>query len=213
MIKKQKAISLIGAGNMSNELIPWIRQSGYIIDYIYDDNSKLDYSQEIIIKNQIFQNLQYIIAVGYPQIKQKIISNIKQEIKWASPVIHPSVVIGGLTYIGLGSIIGPYVVLTYDIMIEELATINTHVTIGHNVIIGKMFHASAGSTVSGNVIIGDRVFMGANAVIKEKINICSDVIIGAGAVVVKDIIKSGKYAGNPAKKINEGTIYINDPRR
>ena len=30
---------------------------------------------------------------------------------------------------------------------------------------------------------------------------CDNVVIGAGSVVIKDITVSGKYAGNPAKKI------------
>ena len=49
--------------------------------------------------------------------------------------------------------------------------------------------------------IGNNVSIGSNATILP-VKICSDVVIGAGSVVTKDIAVPGKYAGNPAKKIN-----------
>ena len=33
------------------------------------------------------------------------------------------------------------------------------------------------------------------------IQICDNVVIGAGSVVTKNILESGKYAGNPLRKI------------
>ena len=48
--------------------------------------------------------------------------------------------------------------------------------------------------------ISSNVHIGSNSTILP-VNICSNVVIGAGSVVTKNITKSGKYAGNPAKKI------------
>ena len=48
----------------------------------------------------------------------------------------------------------------------------------------------------------DNVLIGSNVTILP-VKICDDVVIGAGSVVTKNIYKSGKYAGNPAKKIKE----------
>ena len=49
--------------------------------------------------------------------------------------------------------------------------------------------------------IGNNVSIGSNSTILP-VSICDNVIIGAGSVVTKDIVESGKYAGNPAKKIS-----------
>ena len=51
-------------------------------------------------------------------------------------------------------------------------------------------------------LIGDQVSIGSNATILP-VKICSGTIIGAGAVVTRDILEPGKYAGNPARKINK----------
>ena len=48
--------------------------------------------------------------------------------------------------------------------------------------------------------ISSNVYIGSNSTILP-VKICSNVVIGAGSVVTKNIIKPGKYAGNPAKKI------------
>lgn len=48
--------------------------------------------------------------------------------------------------------------------------------------------------------IGNHVSIGSNSTILP-VSICDNVIIGAGSVVTKDIVESGNYAGNPAKKI------------
>lgn len=48
--------------------------------------------------------------------------------------------------------------------------------------------------------IDSNVYIGSNSTILP-VNICSNVVIGAGSTVTKNILKSGIYAGNPAKKI------------
>jgi sugar O-acyltransferase (sialic acid O-acetyltransferase NeuD family) len=204
MIKKP--ISLLGAGGMAREFVSWITQSNYEIEYLYDSNQHIDVLRKIgecryPVSRKFRKESLYIMAVGYPNTKEKIINSIKEKINWADAIVHPSVIIGNNIILSKGSVVCPLSVLTADIIIKKLATINTLVTIGHNCRIGEMFHASPGSTVSGNVSIGDRVFLGTNACIKEKITVCNDVIIGAGTVVIKDITESGIYAGNPAIQI------------
>ena len=52
----------------------------------------------------------------------------------------------------------------------------------------------------GETVVGNNVSIGSNGTILP-VTICSDVFIGAGAVVTKNIIASGRYAGNPAKRL------------
>jgi acetyltransferase-like isoleucine patch superfamily enzyme len=48
--------------------------------------------------------------------------------------------------------------------------------------------------------VGARVAIGSNATILP-VQICDDVVIGAGSVVTRDIMQSGIYAGNPARRL------------
>jgi acetyltransferase-like isoleucine patch superfamily enzyme len=85
----------------------------------------------------------------------------------------------------------------------ELVEIGADCFIGHGVVFVNDLFSSGGPARGRRDLwkatrVGARVSIGSNASILP-VNICDDVVIGAGAVVVKDIAKSGVYAGNPAQ--------------
>ena len=121
--------------------------------------------------------------------------------------------------IGDDSFVGPFVEIQKNTTIGkntkiqshsficELVSIGDECFIGHGVMfINDLF--SEGRPANGdkyfwkNTKIGNNVSIGSNATILP-IEICDNVVIGAGAVVTKNIVESGVYAGNPAKKIKE----------
>ena len=121
--------------------------------------------------------------------------------------------------IGSDSFIGPFVEIQKNTTIGkntkiqshsficELVSIGDECFIGHGVMfINDLF--SEGKPANGNkdfwknTKIGNNVSIGSNATILP-VEICDHVVIGAGAVVTKNIVESGVYAGNPAKKIKE----------
>ena len=121
--------------------------------------------------------------------------------------------------IGDDSFVGPFVEIQKNTTIGkntkiqshsficELVSIGDECFIGHGVMfINDLF--SKGKPANGNkdfwknTKIGNNVSIGSNATILP-IEICDHVVIGAGAVVTKNIVESGVYAGNPAKKIKE----------
>jgi acetyltransferase-like isoleucine patch superfamily enzyme len=119
--------------------------------------------------------------------------------------------------IGDNVFIGPFVEIQKDVIIGDRTKVQSHsfvcelVDIGNDCFIGHgvMFINdlfSKGGPARGDkslwkqTKIGRNVSIGSNATILP-VAICDDVVIGAGSVVVKDIKKSGVYAGNPAKFI------------
>ena len=113
--------------------------------------------------------------------------------------------------------IGPFVEIQSNTIIRENTKIQSHtfvcelVEIGSNCFIGHgvMFindKFSTGRPAGGDksnwskTIIGNYVSIGSNSTILP-VNICDNATIGAGSVVTKDILKAGKYAGNPARLI------------
>ena len=121
--------------------------------------------------------------------------------------------------IGNDSFVGPFVEIQKNTTIGkntkiqshsficELVSIGDECFIGHGVMfINDLF--SEGRPANGNkdfwrnTKIGNNVSIGSNATILP-VEICDHVVIGAGAVVTKNIVESGVYVGNPAKKIKE----------
>ena len=113
--------------------------------------------------------------------------------------------IGPFVEIQKGVVIGSKTKVQSHSFICELVTIGNDCFIGHGVMfINDTF--STGGPARGDTAlwkstkIADRVSIGSNATILP-VSICSDVVIGAGAVVTKDITESGRYVGNPARKL------------
>lgn len=132
-------------------------------------------------------------------------------------VIHPSNLYG--CEIGNDTFIGPFVEIQKGVKIGQNCKVQSHaficelVTIGDHCFIshGAKFvndKFSTGGPAQGNTelwsktIIGNHVSIGTNATILP-VTIVDKVVVGAGAVVTKDIIKSGVYAGNPARFIKD----------
>lgn len=119
--------------------------------------------------------------------------------------------------IGDHCFIGPFVEIQKDVTIGKRCKIQSHsficelVTIGDDCVVahGVMFINDlfgTGGPAMGNrdlwksTRIGNNVSIGSNATILP-VTICDNVVIGAGSVVTRDIVESGIYAGNPARKM------------
>lgn len=113
--------------------------------------------------------------------------------------------------------IGPFCEIQSDVLIGNRTRIQSHsficslVEIGDDCFIGHgvMFindTFASGSPARGNTslwrktLISNLVYIGSNSTILP-VKIVSNVVIGAGSVVTKDILESGTYVGNPARKI------------
>lgn len=89
----------------------------------------------------------------------------------------------------------------------ELVTIGDDCFIGHGVMfVNDLFEnngpAKGDKKFWRSTLIGNHVSIGSNATILPVI-ICDNTVIGAGSVVTRNLIESGVYAGNPAKKIRD----------
>lgn len=119
---------------------------------------------------------------------------------------------------GKNVFVGPFVEIQNSVTIGDNCRIQSHsficaltkigdeCFIGHGVaFVNDLFENGAPnadpSTWRG-AQIGNRVSIGSNATILP-VKICDNVVIGAGSVVTKDILDSGIYAGNPAKKLRD----------
>lgn len=186
--------------------------SGSDICFVAEDNEK-DINipingREVITEkkfNEIQENVECYVAVGSPEIKNKIFKKLKDKNNLSFPnLIHPSVIYDRryVTF-GIGNIICSGVSITTNIKINNFVHINLNSTVGHDTIIEDYVTISPAVNISGNVHLEEKVYLGTNSTIIEKINIKKNIIIGAGCVVVKDLLDAGTYVGIPAKKLEK----------
>lgn len=121
--------------------------------------------------------------------------------------LEEHVFVGPFVEIQKGVKIGARTKIQSHSFICELVTIGSDCFVGHGVMfVNDVF--SSGRPAGGDAsqwkstMIGNEVSIGSNATIMP-VSICSRVVIGAGSVVTKDIVESGVYAGNPARKLRD----------
>ncbi len=113
--------------------------------------------------------------------------------------------IGPFVEIQRGAQIGSRCKIQSHSFICDLVEIGNDCFIGHGVMfINDLFSEGrpAGRDPSkwARTFIGNDVSIGSNATILP-VSVCDHVVIGAGSVVTKDIVRSGVYAGNPARML------------
>jgi sugar O-acyltransferase (sialic acid O-acetyltransferase NeuD family) len=206
-----KKICIVGIGGFGREVLCCIidilrgTQYDYLkcICFMTTDKIVNEFIMQLPVLSIVnFNNEEYvyIISVGNPKIRKKVVESFPTDTKYIT-IIHPSVVMSEWVEIGEGSIVTANVILTCNIKIGKHAHLNLHTTIGHDCIIGDYFTTAPAVNISGICMFGNCVYFGTNVSVKQGITIVDDVIIGMGGVVVKDIEECGTYIGMPVKRI------------
>lgn len=153
--------------------------------------------------NKTTEPISLVIAVGEPQLKEKIRSKYNNSLVSFPTLVHPSVIIGDRdsVKIGEGCIICAGCILTTDITLYNLVTLNIQCTVGHDTIINDYASFMPSVNISGEVNVGKGVYVGTGAKIINQLEIGKNTIVGAGAVVAKSLPANCTAVGVPAKPI------------
>lgn len=210
-----RKIAIVGAGGFGREVKMVLERLNaikpqYDIIGFYDDNDNLpDVIQGIKrmggIKDllEIKEDLDVVLGIGIPHIKNKIIKELSVKDNLHFPnIIDPSAIIG--TYnikLGKGNVICAGVILTCDILLDDFITLNLSCTVGHDTHIKSFASFMPSVNISGEVVIGDEVYVGTGAKIINQLEIGNNTTVGAGAVVAKSLPPFCTAVGIPAKPI------------
>ncbi len=143
----------------------------------------------------------FLLGIGNNIVRETVAKNVLQHNEQIITVIHGDASISKNAVIEQGSFVARGVCVNAFANIGEYVILNTGCLVDHGCKVQNGAHIAPGAVLAGDVTVGKRTFIGANAVIKQGVTIGDDILIGAGAVVVKDILKPGRYAGNPARII------------
>lgn len=206
---KQK-IAIIGAGGLGREVLALLRAlpeqfevMGFFDDVVSKGQRIMDVPVLGPVKNINTESVAAVIAIGNPQIKEKIAASLVNSGVTFPVIIHPTAIIGDResVRIGAGSILTAGTNLTIDIVIGKHVLINLNTTIGHNVRIGDYTSVMPGVNLAGEVQLGAGVLIGSGANVINKVTIGEKAKIGSGAVVIRDIPAGVTAVGVPANVI------------
>lgn len=200
---------IFGAGGFGRE-VAWLAEeiygAGLAIEFVIDADQAGNLNSRLPVR--VFDDLavepndRYVVAVGSPAARQKIVERCHKKGLQEAILVHPKVEASRYVNYGRGSIVCAGVIATVDIDIGEHVHVNIDCTIGHDVRFGSFSTLSPGVHVSGNVTIGTRVFIGTGATIingsaGRPLIIGNDAVIAAGACVTGPVEDGALIAGVP----------------
>jgi sugar O-acyltransferase (sialic acid O-acetyltransferase NeuD family) len=217
-------IVLIGGGNQAHYTIDIIeKENKYnivgIIDSLQEIGSirfgypilgRQEQLEELINKHNIQAG---IITIGdnwsrYNVFKQ--ITSLIPNFKFVN-AIHPSVVIGNTTKIGVGVVAMAGCIFNPKAIIGDFTFFATGAQIEHDCEIEDFSSISAGTIMGGYVKIGKFSAITLGVTIMDRLTIGSNTVVGSGSLVTKSLPDDVLVYGSPAKIIrnrNKGEKFL-----
>jgi acetyltransferase EpsM len=157
------------------------------------------------------RDLRYLIGVNSSRDRERIANEMDSIHAIAcDPIVHPTAIMPmDWTMPGLGSVIGPYCVVSKGATIGKHVHMNISSSVNQNSHVGDFSTLSPGARVCGDCTIGKSVQFGANSTVINLMNIGDNVILGAGAVVTKDLPSNCTAVGVPARVISPELLPSN----
>ena len=200
---------IIGASGHGKVIADIAARCGYTDIAFLDDNPDagecMGYSVIGKSKNaKEYPGAKFIVAIGNPEIRQKILEQLENMGLTVISLVHPNAVIAEQVEIGKGTVVMAGAIINPACKIGKGCIVNTGASVDHDNVIDDYVHISVGSHLAGNVKVGTKTWIGAGAVVNNDVKICSNCIIGSGAAVVKNIDEPGIFVGVPDRKMVDG---------
>ena len=211
-----KDIAIFGTGGFGREIACLINiinketPTWNIIGF-FDDNPQLkgtknEYGEVlggIQELNEWNRDLDVAIAIGNPNIIEKIVNNIHNEKVNFPNIIAPSTIWLDKDNVkmGKGNIICSRCMMSCNITIGDFNIFNGNIPLGHDCVIGNYNVVMPSVNISGGVIMGNGNFLGVQSVVLQYLKIGNNVRLGANSVMMRNAKDGLLYMGNPAKKM------------
>jgi sugar O-acyltransferase (sialic acid O-acetyltransferase NeuD family) len=212
-------IILIGGGNQAHYTIDIIeKENKYnilgIVDSIHEIGSyrfgypilgRQENLKEIVKKYNISGG---IISIGDNWSRYYVYKQIKEIFPDFSFVnaIHPSVIIGNTTEIGVGIVAMAGCIFNPKAKIGDFTFFATGAQVEHDNEICDFSSISAGSITGGYVKLGKFSAITLGVTVVDRIEIGENTVIGSGSLVTKSIPSNVLAYGSPAKIIRERSV-------
>lgn len=214
-----KNIVLFGGGNQAHYTIDIIEKEGKyaivgIIDSMHDIGSerfgykvigRVSDLPKLIAEYDIHGGL---VSIGDNwsryQVSQQILTTIPDFI--FVNAIHPSVIIGNTTEIGVGIVAMAGCIFNPKAVIGNFTFFATGAQVEHDNIIHEYASISAGSITGGYVTVGRLSAITLGVTVTDRISIGENTVVGAGSLVMKSLPDNVLAYGSPAEVIRNRVL-------
>jgi sugar O-acyltransferase (sialic acid O-acetyltransferase NeuD family) len=208
----QERVIVVGGGGFGREIICWVHDcvaagklpalGGYIDDEV---EALPGYDVERVGTIQDYQPQsgdRFIVAMGEPSKKRKVVEMLQERGAQFATLIHPTCTIVRTATIGEGVILCPYAMMMPDSRADRFVSILNYSGLGHDAVAGEFTSLSSVVDVTGRCVIGKDVSIGSGARLLPGIKVGDGATIGAGAIVVRSVKPGMTVYAAPAKTLN-----------
>jgi sugar O-acyltransferase (sialic acid O-acetyltransferase NeuD family) len=154
-------------------------------------------------KNKQFDEL--IMGFGYKhmEVRKKMFDNFQSLNIPFGTIIHSTAWVDPTATIKSGCVIYPSCSIDAHSIVDHNTVLNIACTIAHDTTVGRHCFLSPRVAIAGFVNVQEQSILGINSTVIDNITIAPRTQIGAGTIVIRNILESGVYVGNPARRIKE----------
>ncbi|MCF2569062.1 NeuD/PglB/VioB family sugar acetyltransferase [Mediterraneibacter glycyrrhizinilyticus] len=144
--------------------------------------------------------IEFLIAMGDPAIKEKIFQNVEAAGYGFAVWIHPKADVSPSAKIGAGTYIDNCYI-DNNVVLGRNVIVYPQAIIGHDTQIKDHCIVSVRTFMGGHCILEDQVYYGPCAAARDGIHIGKGAVIGVNAALYKDVPEYHTAIGNPARNM------------
>ena len=205
-------LAILGAGGMGRDMLELARQiedNQHRWDKIIfinngEKSDPIDGIKTIGLEEAVAKygsELEAIIAVGEPSLREKICNDLKNNAIQGATLIHPNVHVPKNAKIGSGVAIFSGAFIANNSKIGNNSSILFNSILGHDAVLGEGVMLSHLSILAGMCQVGDYTYIGPGVTVRESTKIGKYCIIAMGSTVFEDVEDEVMVMGYPARPI------------
>ena len=152
-----------------------------------------------------------LLAYGYTKMNS-LREKVYNECKYVGIKVGTYISANALCYtngIGEGSMVWPNVYIGPGTNIGRCNIIQASCTLAHDNKIGDFNYLAPGVVLGGRVSIANYCFLGLNCTVKSDVSLPDQTLLGCGCNMLETSnINGGGYIGNPARRLDKGSIEL-----